>query len=457
MPRRAPSGSSAGGRPGHGDGGARRGAGRARRRPRHARRAVAAIDAAAAAGDGRRAAARAARRRRSDGRRARLAARRGETSRRELTDDREATGSSTRSPEARPDARSFKRAVADRRRGPRAPARRRAGASSAPTTRRSSTRSSCRCVLPRRISFVGKAEYMDSWKTKYLFPAMGMIPIDRSGGDASRARRSTPPRGCSSAASCSASTPRAPAARDGMLHQGHTGPPGWRCAPAPDLPVGIIGTREIQPPDAKLPEAVQAGHDHASAARSTSSATPTGPTTACVLRQIIDEVMYEIRELTGQEYVDEYATKKAEALPTESPTCPGRRQERPAGAGRRSRPRRPAAAEGWLPRHGARSTAPDAGADPVRADRPVVGRRPPSPADPQRLVTTSRPTPGTGAEGFSRSSAAPNPSGYRARHTRRWPTSRSRCPTVPTRQVPAGTTAGDLAASIGSPARPRPP
>ncbi|HEY7939284.1 MAG TPA: 1-acyl-sn-glycerol-3-phosphate acyltransferase, partial [Acidimicrobiales bacterium] len=25
-------------------------------------------------------------------------------------------------------------------------------------------------ALPRRITYVGKAEYMDSWKTKYLFP-----------------------------------------------------------------------------------------------------------------------------------------------------------------------------------------------------------------------------------------------------------------------------------------------
>ena len=41
--------------------------------------------------------------------------------------------------------------------------------------------------VPRRISFVGKAEYMDSWKTKFLFPAMGMIPIDRSGGRSSEA------------------------------------------------------------------------------------------------------------------------------------------------------------------------------------------------------------------------------------------------------------------------------
>ena len=36
-----------------------------------------------------------------------------------------------------------------------------------------------------------------------------------------------------------------------------------------------------------------------------------------VLRQITDEVMFEIRELTGQEYRDVYATKKAESIPTE--------------------------------------------------------------------------------------------------------------------------------------------
>ena len=42
-------------------------------------------------------------------------------------------------------------------------------------------------ALPRRITYVGKAEYMDDWKTKYLFPALGMIPIDRSGGNASQA------------------------------------------------------------------------------------------------------------------------------------------------------------------------------------------------------------------------------------------------------------------------------
>jgi len=36
-----------------------------------------------------------------------------------------------------------------------------------------------------------------------------------------------------------------------------------------------------------------------------------------VLRQLTDEVMYEIRELSGQEYVDEYATRRSEDLPAD--------------------------------------------------------------------------------------------------------------------------------------------
>ena len=46
-------------------------------------------------------------------------------------------------------------------------------------------------VLPRRITYVGKAEYMDSWKTRYIFPAIGMVPIDRSGGNAASAALDT--------------------------------------------------------------------------------------------------------------------------------------------------------------------------------------------------------------------------------------------------------------------------
>src|SRR6187455_2579521 len=33
--------------------------------------------------------------------------------------------------------------------------------------------------VPRKTYFIGKAEYMDSWVTSRLFPAMGLIPIER--------------------------------------------------------------------------------------------------------------------------------------------------------------------------------------------------------------------------------------------------------------------------------------
>lgn len=168
-------------------------------------------------------------------------------------------------------------------------------------------------VLPRRITYVGKSEYMDSWKTKYLFPAMGMIPIDRGGGSAGeralRAAARVLERG-----EFFGIYPEGTRSRDGVLHKGHTGPARLALRTgAPIIPVGLIGTRDVQPPDAKLPK-------------------PRVPVTVRIgrpiepdesdqaddrlrLRQLIDEVMFEIRELSGQEYRDTYATKKAEDIP----------------------------------------------------------------------------------------------------------------------------------------------
>lgn len=169
----------------------------------------------------------------------------------------------------------------------------------------------------RQISFVGKAEYMDSWKTKHLFPALGMIPIDRSGGSKSEgaliAAEQVLRRG-----ELFGIYPEGTRSRDGMLYKGHTG--AARLAVkvgCPIIPVGIIGTREIQPPDKVMPKIgldcvvkfgkpllperyLQRGDDH------------------LVLREMTDELMFEIRELTGQEYRNVYATKKAEALPTDT-------------------------------------------------------------------------------------------------------------------------------------------
>lgn len=173
-------------------------------------------------------------------------------------------------------------------------------------------------VLPRRITYVGKAEYMDDWKTKHLFPAMGMIPIDRGGGSASERALSAAQR-VLERGELFGIYPEGTRSRDGVLHRGHTGPARLALRTgAPLIPVGIRGSREIMPPDARYPTlfrpvVIRFG-------------TPVDVAKyqdrvddRLILRQIIDEVMFAIRELSGQEYRNVYATKKkkAGAVPTE--------------------------------------------------------------------------------------------------------------------------------------------
>ena len=40
-------------------------------------------------------------------------------------------------------------------------------------------------VVPRKVTFVAKADYFKSWKTRWFFRAIGQIPMERGGGKAS--------------------------------------------------------------------------------------------------------------------------------------------------------------------------------------------------------------------------------------------------------------------------------
>ena len=164
----------------------------------------------------------------------------------------------------------------------------------------------------RRITYVGKAEYMDDWKTKYLFPAIGMIPIDRAGGDAS-ARALDAAAAILEAGELFGIYPEGTRARDGKLHKGHTGVARLALRTgSPIIPVGIVGTDVVQPPDARTPKPFRRVHIRFGRPITVESYCDRA-TDRLVLRQITDEVMYEIRDLSGQEYVDEYATKPAAA------------------------------------------------------------------------------------------------------------------------------------------------
>jgi 1-acyl-sn-glycerol-3-phosphate acyltransferase len=169
-------------------------------------------------------------------------------------------------------------------------------------------------TVPRNISFVGKAEYMDSWKTRFLFPAMGMIPIDRSGGEKSQAALDAA-EAVLRRGELFAMFPEGTRSRDGYLYKGRTG--AARLAikvGCPIFPVGITGTREIQPPDAKLPKlrlpvTIKIGRP-VKPERYASRADQ-----YLALRSMMDEVMFEIRELSGQEYRDVYAGQSDTVAP----------------------------------------------------------------------------------------------------------------------------------------------
>jgi 1-acyl-sn-glycerol-3-phosphate acyltransferase len=170
-------------------------------------------------------------------------------------------------------------------------------------------------VLRRRVTFVAKAEYFDDPKTAWFFRGVGQIPIRREGGSASE-------RALASAAEVLAAGgvfgiyPEGTRTRDGFLHRGHTGVARLSLRTGtPIVPVGLIGTDEVQPVDKRMPRifrrvTLRFG-EPLDAARYADA-----DVEHLALRELTDEVMYEIGQLSGYEYVDTYATKKAEDIPT---------------------------------------------------------------------------------------------------------------------------------------------
>ena len=108
-------------------------------------------------------------------------------------------------------------------------------------------------AVPRPLRFVGKAEYMDSWKTRRLFPALGMIPLDRhSPRQAYRALRVA--ADVLADDELFAVYPEGTRSPDGSLGDGRSGVGHLSVTTgAPIIPAGIMGTDRIQPRGARLP------------------------------------------------------------------------------------------------------------------------------------------------------------------------------------------------------------
>ncbi len=185
-------------------------------------------------------------------------------------------------------------------------------------------------VVRRRVTYVAKAEYFDSWKTSWFFRAAGQIPMNRSGGDASQRALDTA-TGVLRTGGVLAIYPEGTRAPDTRLHKGKTGVARLSvgCV-VPVVPVGLVGTRCVQPPGSMFMRpfhtvTVRFGppvsYEFGGSTVTTGEHRSGGPVDAGAhghadqeeLRALTDALMAGIADLSGQEYVDEYATRRKTA------------------------------------------------------------------------------------------------------------------------------------------------
>ncbi|WP_413798772.1 lysophospholipid acyltransferase family protein [Streptomyces iranensis] len=168
-------------------------------------------------------------------------------------------------------------------------------------------------VLDRKVTFIAKQEYFTTPGVKgrltaAFFKGVGQLPVDRSGsrgaGEAAiKAGIEVIKRG-----ELFGIYPEGTRSPDGRLYRGKPG--GLArvalATGAPVLPVAMIDTEKIQPPGKVMPKLMRPGIRIGKPLDFSRYHGMDGD--RFILRSVTDEVMYEIMKLSGQEYVDVYAT-----------------------------------------------------------------------------------------------------------------------------------------------------
>jgi len=166
-------------------------------------------------------------------------------------------------------------------------------------------------TIPRRVTFVAKAEYFTTpgikgWLQKTFFSGAGQVPIDRSSGSAAAGAIATGLRILDSG-ELFGIYPEGTRSHDGKLYRGKVGVARLALeSKAPVIPVAVVGTDVVAPPGKTF-------------GRFTRPVVRFGKpldfsryegmeNDRYILRSITDEIMYEIMRLSGQEYVDMYAS-----------------------------------------------------------------------------------------------------------------------------------------------------
>ncbi|MCX5337649.1 MULTISPECIES: 1-acyl-sn-glycerol-3-phosphate acyltransferase [unclassified Streptomyces] len=173
-------------------------------------------------------------------------------------------------------------------------------------------------ILKRRITFLAKKEYftgpgVKGRLTAFFFRSAGQIPVDRTGKEAGQAaiREGL---GVLAKDELLGIYPEGTRSHDGRLYKGKVGVAVMALkAGVPVIPCAMIGTFEAQPPGKVIPNihpvTIRFGEPL------DFSRYEGMENEKAILRAITDEIIYAILNLSGQEYVDEYAAvaKAAEA------------------------------------------------------------------------------------------------------------------------------------------------
>lgn len=166
-------------------------------------------------------------------------------------------------------------------------------------------------VLPRRVTYLAKAEYWDSWKTRWFFNVVGQIPVRRQDSEKARAALESGIR-VLGAQGLLGIYPEGTRSPDGRLYKGKTGPARMALqAGCPVVPVGLKGTREVMAKEARMPRL----SGRVTISFGEPMVVPDSADNPMALRSFTDGLMYAIMQLSDQEYVDRYAGSPTKAVP----------------------------------------------------------------------------------------------------------------------------------------------
>jgi 1-acyl-sn-glycerol-3-phosphate acyltransferase len=166
-------------------------------------------------------------------------------------------------------------------------------------------------MVPRKVTFLAKAEYFTTpgikgFFSRLFFAGVGQVPIDRDDPDASRAALTTGARLLAEGRLLGI-YPEGTRSPDGRLYRGKPGVAKLALhSGAVVVPCAMINTEVLQPPGRPLPRLrPRPGVRFGKPLDFSRYEGMAGD--RYVERSIIDEIMYALMQLSGQEYVDEYA------------------------------------------------------------------------------------------------------------------------------------------------------